>query len=132
LNNLKELGLKKVVKINLKSFKFSSKSKKGAVPLSDGGELGKMPIAEKFFGIMKVSLENILIKMVFGGEKLEFLNFLFLQFHGCVQNGQAEVSGFLFAELEFDEAHFQDKISKAHDEFRDVVLFTLDLEESES
>ena len=116
----------------MKSFKFSGEGKEGAVPLSDGGELRKVPIAEQLFGIMKVSLENILIKMVFGGEKLEFLNFLFLQFHGCVQNGQAEVSGFLFAELEFDKAHFQDKISKAHYEFRNVVLFALDLEESES
>ena len=116
----------------MKSFEFSSKSKKGAVPLSDGGELGKMPISEKFFGIMKVSLENILIKMVFGGEKLEFLNFLFLQFHGCVQNGEAEVSGLLFTELKFNQAHFQDKIPKAHGEFGDVVLFALDLEESES
>ncbi len=116
----------------MKSFKLSGEGKEGAVPLSDWGELRKVPITEQFFSIMKVSLENILIKMVFGGEKLEFLNFLFLQFHGCVQNGQAEVSGLLFTELKFDQAHFQDKIPKAHGELGDVVLFALDLEESES
>lgn len=91
-----------------------------------------MPITEQFFGIMQISEENILIKMVFGHEDFEFLGFLFLEFHGSVKDGQAQVSGFLFTELKLNQAHFHKEVAKSHDSFMDVVFFTLDLEESES
>ena len=123
---------KKGSKINLKSFEFSWQIKEACISFSDGRELGQVSITENFFGIMQISEENILIKMVFGHEDFEFLGFLFLEFHGCVKDGQAEVSRFLFAELELDQAHFHEEVAKPHDSLVDVVFFALELEESES
>lgn len=116
----------------MKSFEFSWKSEKGSVSFSDWGELGQVPVTKEFFGIMQVSEENILIKIVFGHKDFEFLGFLFFEFHGCIKDGQAEVSWFFFAELKLDQAHLHKEISQSNNDFVDAIFFTLDLEESES